>query len=284
MSKSPIVAAARRHGVAVVVGVVLGVALGVLVVGQLEATPAGVAAGASVVSATAASLGVIAAGVAATSGVRTLRQNRLASKATSRPMVAAELRRVEHAKAYQALVVQNFGPSIARNVQVSFDPEIPDPADAAQSIIPYLKRQYASPIAVMTPGTQLENLYYTGRNGTFVDAEPTPEKVTVSVSYENDAGDTYGDRFPLDVQLLLNHTSVGNSSAPDQQLKKLVTAAESIKDSAGRVSRSTAEISGTATELARTHATRSAPRPGSRRRRRTTVAGRPAQGDHPPSP
>src|SRR4051794_36626263 len=98
-----------------------------------------VAAGTAVVAAAAAV-------TAATSGVRTLRQNRRDSKARSRPMVAAELREIPYVKGTQILVVRNYGPSIARNVRVKFDPEIPDPDDPSTSVTPFLKRRYAKPV------------------------------------------------------------------------------------------------------------------------------------------
>lgn len=72
------------------------------------------------VSATAAVVATAAGVTAATSGVRTLRQNRRDSKARSRPVVAAELREVPYVKTSEILVVRNYGPSIARNVRVRF--------------------------------------------------------------------------------------------------------------------------------------------------------------------
>jgi hypothetical protein len=68
-------------------------------------------------------------------------------------MVAAELRSPPYTRGTQTLVITNYGPSIARNVRVTFDPEIPDPAPkkAAKSVTSYLKRRYARPIPVLTP-------------------------------------------------------------------------------------------------------------------------------------
>lgn len=77
-----------------------------------------------------AAVGAGAAVTAATSGVRTLCQNRRESKARNRPMVAAELRAAPYAHRFQSLIIRNYGPSIARNVVVRFDPEIPDPGES----------------------------------------------------------------------------------------------------------------------------------------------------------
>lgn len=129
------------------------------------------------VAAAAAAVGAVAAASAATIGNRTLRQNRRDSRSRSRPMVAAELRDEPYADATQILVIRNYGPSIARNVRVSFDPPIPDPVDPSSSGTPFLKKRYANPIPVLTPGMGLDNVYYSARPGSgdqFENLEPTP--------------------------------------------------------------------------------------------------------------
>lgn len=184
-----------------------------------------VATGASVVAAGAAV-------TAATSGVRTLRQNRRDSKARSRPMVAAELRDVPYVKGTQILVVRNYGPSIARNVRVSFDPEIPDPEDPTTSVTPFLKRRYANPIPVLTPGMELDNVYFSGQRegGSWVNREPTPEQAIAQITYKNDAGDEFTDMFPLDTNLIRNRTYTESSASPEAQMKLLAKSAKTLAD------------------------------------------------------
>lgn len=184
------------------------------------------------VSATAAVVATAAGVTAATSGVRTLRQNRRDSKSRSRPMVAAELREVPYVKGTQILVVRNYGPSIARKVRVRFDPEIPDPADPSTSVTPFLKRRYANPIPVLTPGMELDNVYFSGEaeGGSWVNREPTPEQVTVTITYENDAGDEFTDEFPLDTNLIRNRTYTESSGSPDAQMKVLAKSAKTLAD------------------------------------------------------
>lgn len=184
-----------------------------------------VAAGAAVVAAGAAV-------TAATSGVRTLGQSRRDSKARSRPMVAAELRDVQYVKGTQILVVRNYGPSIARNVRVSFDPEIPDPEDPSTSMTPFLKRRYAKPLPVLTPGVELDNIYFSGQpdGESWANREPTPDQVTVTVTYENDAGDEFTDKFPLDINLIRNRTYTESSASPEAQMKVLVKSAKTLAD------------------------------------------------------
>jgi hypothetical protein len=177
------------------------------------------------VGATVGSLAALAAFASALSAIRTLRQARRDSAARSRPMVAAELRDDAYADAVQLLVVTNYGPTIARNVAVSFDPPIPDPANPRESVAPFLKRRYASPIAVMPPGMSLDNIYFSGElgpDGLWFNTEPTPEQVVVSIAYENDAGKRFVDKFPLDTNLIRQRTYVTSSKAPDQQRKETI--------------------------------------------------------------
>ncbi|WP_414940140.1 hypothetical protein [Amycolatopsis sp. cmx-11-51] len=182
----------------------------------------------------AAGVGATAAAVAAFNGVRTLRQARRDSKNRSQPMVAAELESVPYVRGSQKLVIKNYGPSVARNVTVSFDPPIPDPepAKAAESVTPFLKRRYEKPIPVMTPGMSLENVYYSGRplGGQFVNFEPTPDQVVVKIAYTDNNGAPYEDAFPLDVMLIRSTTEATSSTAPEAKLKEIAQELKKIRE------------------------------------------------------
>ena len=183
------------------------------------------------VAALAAAIAASAAVAGATSGVRTFRQTRRDSRARSRPMVAAELRDHPYADATQILVVRNYGPSIARNVRVTFDPPIPDPDNPAESGTPFLKARYANPLAVLTPGMELDNVYFSGRQqgSTWVNYEPTPDQVTVRIEYEDDEGNEWTDDFPLDTNIIRNRTYTVSSKDPDEQRKALLKAVQGIE-------------------------------------------------------
>jgi len=185
------------------------------------------------VAAGAACAAGAAAWVAAINGSRTLARARRDSRDRSRPMLAAELRDVPYATASQALVIRNAGATIARNVEVTFQPPIPDPEPAmeASSVTPFLKRRYAKPIPVLTPGMELDNLWYVGEaygNG-YVNSEPTPDKVDVHLSYDAPDGTRYSDVFPLDVDLLRKRTYSTSSSSPEEQAKEAVKALKAIQ-------------------------------------------------------
>jgi hypothetical protein len=186
--------------------------------------PAWIASGAAVASGGAA-------WTAAINGSRTLARARRDSRERSRPMLAAELQGHTYSRGTQSLVVRNYGTTIARNVHVRFDPPIPDPAPefVHGSVTPYLKKRYAGTIALITPGMELKNLWFVGEavNGKFVNSEPTPNKFTVSISYESSLGDRYQDDFLLDVDLLSMQTSVTSSSEPANQIKE---AAKNLKE------------------------------------------------------
>jgi hypothetical protein len=189
--------------------------------------PAWVAAGAACVAAGAGA-------VAATSGVRTLRQARRDSKARSRPMIAAELRPVPYVQGSQKLVITNYGPSIAKNVWVTFDPPLPDPepSKAAQSMTPFLKKRYESKISVMTPGMALENIYYSGAagpGGKYINFEPVPDQLTVRIAYEDADGNPYADAFHLDVELVGLTTIATSSTAPEAKLGEIAKALRDIQ-------------------------------------------------------
>jgi hypothetical protein len=152
------------------------------------------------VTAAAAAAGVLVALVAAITGLRSLRQLRADSRERSRPMMAAELRKPPYTRGTQLLVIRNYGPSIARNVEVTFDPPIaePIPERAAESVSPFITRRYAKPIPVVTPGMELANIWFSGRleGNEWVNFERTPPQFTVTIAYDGPDGFPYKDSFP----------------------------------------------------------------------------------------
>lgn len=154
-------------------------------------------------------------------------------------MVAAELRDVPYVEAIQALVVRNYGPSIAMNVQLTFDPPIPDTEDPSR-VTPFLNMRYERPIPVMTPGMELDNIYWSGEPGSggeWVNTEPTPAQVAVTITYESTEGDRYEDRFPLDTNLIRKRTYATSSTSPEAQAKEMVKALKGIQKALSSASR-----------------------------------------------
>ncbi len=197
--------------------------------------PVWIAGGAAVISSGAAIW-------SATNGNRTLKRADRDSQARTRPMVAAELRDEPHATTTQLLVIRNYGPTIARNVVVSFDPPLgdPPPEKAHESVAPFLKRRYSRPIHVLVPGTELDNIYFDGEddgNGGLINSEPFPDQVTVTIEFDAPDGERYCDLFELDVDLIRQRTYVTSSRHPEERLKQAVKALEQIDKSLVKIAR-----------------------------------------------
>lgn len=155
-------------------------------------------------------------------------------------MVAAEFQDAHPATAALYLVVRNHGPSVAKNVRVTFSPEIPDPPaeKAAQSLIPYLKERYARTIMTLTPGTELRNVYYIGKDGEdgeFSNAEDAPDRVTITINYQSaDGKQDYEDSYDLDVALMQGETRITSSRSLDRQVIEIRKSLQSIDKRLGR--------------------------------------------------
>jgi hypothetical protein len=187
------------------------------------------------VGASAAVAAGVAAWFAAIVARSTLNQIKRDSGERSRPQVAAELRDVPYSKGMQILVVRNFGPTIARNVSVKFTPEIPDPDPSTQSVTPFLKRRYSQPIPTLTPGMELDNLWYVGELGPdnrFVNSEPTPDQAVVEITYEDGQGRRFTESFPIDVGIIRGRTYTEGSYSPTQQVKTALKHIKSLDGSA----------------------------------------------------
>lgn len=187
------------------------------------------------VAATAAAAGATAAVFGAVAAVRSFGQTRRDSKARSRPIIAAELRDVPYVDATQVLVIKNYGSTMARNVRVAFEPAIVIPDDGTKYIAKFLVARYSKPIAVMTPGMELDNIYFSGRagdDGRWVNREPVPEQVTVTITYEtgDERRDTYTDRFPLDTGLIRDRTYVTSSRDPESQAKEALGSLKKLSE------------------------------------------------------
>lgn len=195
----------------------------------------GVTAGAACVT---AGVAVVATFIARSQ----LKHVRTDSRERSRPMMAAELRRPPHVPGTQLLVVRNYGSSIARQVVVTFDPPIPDPSPekAARSVSPFIRRRYAETISVTTPGMELSNIWFSGVAGTggrWENFEPTPERFTVTFTYQGPDGYPYEDAIQLDTGLIRTETLVTSSTSPENQIKEGVKSLATIQGALTQIAR-----------------------------------------------
>lgn len=195
--------------------------------------------------------------VAAWFGIRTLREAESDSRDRSRPMVGALLERDAHPTGTAAyLVVRNYGPSVAYNVEVRFAPEIEASGTRSgeQSLVPMLLRRYAHAIPNLMPGVELRNVWnlpsdeWDSEGGHFLNDEPIPDRVTASITY-TDAPDatrstshTYVDTFVLDINVLRGDVIVTHTDDHLGLHKRSTKALEKIRDGVTGLNRSTAKL------------------------------------------
>jgi len=135
---------------------------------------------------------------------------------------------MSHGSSY--LVIKNAGQSVARDVEVSFRPPLPDyeTTDDGQPgvVAPFLRRRYGTPIAMIAPGHTLKNVYSYIAAGIDDNVEPVPDQVTILVRYNDDHGRVYKDSFPLNRKLLGldTQTNPGDSNDPVKRQNKALEA------------------------------------------------------------
>lgn len=102
-----------------------------------------------------AGLSGMAAIVTAAIAVIALRQTSQDSRDRSRPVVIAEFQQARDSTSAIDLVVRNFGASVARDLEVSFEPQLAVPDTGGPFVTPFLIKRYADPIPVIAPGQDL---------------------------------------------------------------------------------------------------------------------------------
>ncbi len=170
-----------------------------------------------------AGLAAVGTGVIA---VIALRSTALDSRERSRPTMLAELRLALESDTTLDLVVRNAGPSAAHDVSVSFLPALTEPASGGPYVIGTLIRRYAKPIPVIAPGQELRNIWWTGHvtpesGSKLVNAEPTPDEVTILIRYRGRSGRRYEDRYDLVVDTMLATTHSVSSTSLKGRLKTI---------------------------------------------------------------
>ena len=162
-------------------------------------------------------LGAMAAVITAVIAGGALRATANDSRDRSRPMVVAEFLPAEHSDSTIDFRIRNYGQSVAHDVLVAFDPEIPDTTDPT-SLTPFLKRRYAKTIQHLSPGQELRNIWWSGEahaTGELVNSEPTPDEVRVTVRYRGGKRSKYEDHYDLTIEsVTLTTFSTSSASVP----------------------------------------------------------------------
>lgn len=170
-----------------------------------------------------AALLLVVAGLTAWAALKEVKQQAKDSHSRSRPVVTAYLVPTPYTKSI-ALVIKNEGASLARDVVVEFEPQLPTAersSDGQASVVPYITRRYAEPIGLLPPGRELSNVYLVS-SASATNVDGVPEKLTVTIAYTDDEGLPYNDAYPLDVNVIYTGTVAAGSQSPQRQLEDAV--------------------------------------------------------------
>lgn len=130
----------------------------------------------------------------------------------SRPMMYARFLETPLADMGKAdLVVGNAGPSVARNVSVTFDPPglILSNSKKEPKAANHIIKRYKESIPNWVPGEVAHNVYFVGDNQEKREnKEPLPDELTVYFQYENEEEQSFNDVFKLDIRHLAEETRV----------------------------------------------------------------------------
>ncbi len=151
------------------------------------------------------------------------------SRERSRPVVVAEYRVPEHAFRRLEFVVRNVGVSVARDIDVEFDPPL-EPVESGQKIRPFLVKRYSRRIPALGPGQELSNSVHF--NDEDQSQSDLPFDVTVKVSYRRSRLRRYEDSYRLLAEVYAQHTYSTSSDSVPGRLKQ-------IKDELAKISGTT---------------------------------------------
>ncbi|AFR48575.1 hypothetical protein [Gordonia sp. KTR9] len=160
------------------------------------------------VAATAAAAAGTMAVVTGTTAVRSLRHGRQAAQRTTRPIMVASLKPSGTMSA--GLEVSNVGPSMARNVDVTFDPPLPThdtTPEGEPSLLVFVRHRFSRPVGAWPPGyvARSQFLILTGEkddDGQPVNEDGIPRDQSIVFNYADDDGNAYNDRISLDPTLI----------------------------------------------------------------------------------
>jgi hypothetical protein len=177
-----------------------------------------------------AAVGNVAAVASAAAAAVTLRRAGNNFREQSRPIVVVELRKHEFTKGLQEIVIINYGHTPARDVTVTFEPEIKDPnpdSELVTTMTSALVRRLSRTISVLAPHVPIRQLYYAteGAPGGKGIMEGVPAYAVATVRYTGTDGTPYDDDFELDVRLVGLSSLVTGDDTPDARQR---TIAESL--------------------------------------------------------
>lgn len=139
----------------------------------------------------------------------TLKGARDDSRARTRPIMIAELRREALSHGAILLVLKNRGASVANDVAVTFDHEAPPDVDSLpdSDLWKWVFQRYRKPVTTWAPGWTISNVIRVGEDELL--------NVRVKVAYTGPDETKYHDVFNLNPDHILKETSVTPSKEKD---------------------------------------------------------------------
>lgn len=139
----------------------------------------------------------------------TLAATRDDSRARTRPVIVAELRRELLSHGTTLLVLKNLGASVGKDVAITFDPPAPDGFEKLpnDNMMKWIYERYATPVSTWAPGWTVSNVIRTG--------EDELKPITVNVTYTGPDGTCYEDSYVLHPDHILKETSSNPSKVSD---------------------------------------------------------------------
>lgn len=179
-------------------------------------------------NANAGGIGVLATIITALIAAFALNATARDSRERTRPSLAAELFPALKSSTSIGFRVFNYGPTVARDVTVTFDPPIGEPAE--DDPMRHVKRRYAQPIAQLSPGQALGNVWQTfaiqGKTSS------APDNCTVTIQY-TDGRRKYLDSFVLNLDAISNESESTASNSELGCLRRIATATENLAKQTG---------------------------------------------------
>ena len=169
---------------------------------------------------------VASAGTVATAAtaIWALTRASLDSRERTRPLVVAYLENDENfGHSVMALVVKNAGASVARNLEVAFDPNLSANGASTHGLLTYVARRYAAVIPLLAPGAQLRNTWRVAGDVEGAGAS-APRRMRAVVSYSHGRR-RYKDDFVLDASAIESETGAMPQSSR-MSLEAIAKAAE----------------------------------------------------------
>jgi hypothetical protein len=167
--------------------------------------------------------GVALAGAALVGSIAPLWSARAARLERDRPMVAMDLRLGELGTHTILLVMRNYGLTIARDIRVRFEPELPD-CDPLTSMTAYVKRRYQKPIPSLTPGQELVQVWADVLGADRSDlrlSDDVPMQVKAHVSFRGSRRKPYQEVFVLAADVFSETTWSEPSTSVRSKVKEI---------------------------------------------------------------